>query len=216
MHRGPPYFRICVGGGGSINKRRKLTTMALNPRLLEGGVVGVLGGFMIFRAALVKSETTFVKQNRKLVYKCGLRFYWRGAEHVKRFDLSSVIEVLGPRFEKLRFIFGLFRGAPPKSKTTFVNQLSISFTNVVSDFTGAARKITLQIPLLHPRLLALFVKQLMCAGIGWEEPNVEEERRIEKAEKEVCDSALGQETVLDPDRVRVRSGPFGPALGAIA
>ena len=37
------------------------------------------------------------------------------------------IEVLGPRFEKSRFHFGSFRYAPTKSKTTFTNQLSILF-----------------------------------------------------------------------------------------
>ena len=83
--------------------------------------MGVLGGSMIFRAAPVKSETTFLKQNRKLVHKCGFKFYWRGAEHVELFNLFSEIEVLGPRFEKLRFLCGLFRGAPPKSETTVVN-----------------------------------------------------------------------------------------------
>jgi len=69
---------------------------------------------MIFRAAPVKSETTFVKQNRKLVQTIIFRFHWRGAEHVELFDLFSEIEVLGVRFEKLRFLFCWFRCAPPK------------------------------------------------------------------------------------------------------
>jgi len=89
--------------------------------------VGVLGGSMIFRAVPVKFKTTLVKQNKKLVHKCGFRFYWRGAEHVKLLDLSSEIEVLGPRIEKSRFPFGLFRGVHLQSETAFVNQLSILF-----------------------------------------------------------------------------------------
>ena len=46
------------------------------------------------------------------------------ALHVKFSDLSSKIEGWGPRFEKSRFLFGLCRGAPPKSKT-HVNQILI-------------------------------------------------------------------------------------------
>jgi len=82
---------------------------------------------MIFRAAHQKFETTFVNQNRKLVHNCGFRFLARGVEHVELFDFFSEIEVLGPRFEKLRPLFGLFRGSPLKSETAFVDQLSILF-----------------------------------------------------------------------------------------
>jgi len=106
--------------------------------LSEGGVVGVLGRSMIFRAAPKNSETIFVKQNRKLVHKCSFRFLGLGAEHVELFDLSSEIEVLGPRFEKPRFLFGLFRGAPQKSETSLVNQLSILFLKCGLRFSGRA------------------------------------------------------------------------------
>ena len=41
----------------------------------EGGVAGVLWGSMIFPGWSPKSETTFVKQNRKLVNKCDFRFW---------------------------------------------------------------------------------------------------------------------------------------------
>ena len=51
----------------------------------------------------------------------------RGAEHVKLFDLSPEVEVLGPRFENPRGLSGFFRGTPRKSETTFFNQLSILF-----------------------------------------------------------------------------------------
>ena len=89
--------------------------------------MGVLWGSMIFRTASVKSETTFVKQKRKLVHQCGFRFYWRCAEHDELFDQKREIEVWGARFEVSRFLFGMFRGAPRKSKTTLVNQLLILF-----------------------------------------------------------------------------------------
>ena len=65
-------------------------------------------------------------------------FFGRGAEHVELFDLSSEIEGLGPRFEKSRCLFGLFRGAPLKSETTFVNQLSILFHKCGLRFSGSA------------------------------------------------------------------------------
>ena len=93
----------------------------------EGGVVGVLWVSMIFRAAPVKSEAKFVQQNRKLVHKCGFRFYWHGAEHDEIFDQKRAIEVVGARFEVSRSLFCMFRGAPQKSESTFVNQLSILF-----------------------------------------------------------------------------------------
>jgi len=82
---------------------------------------------MIFRGAPVKSETTFLKQSRKLLQTCGFRFYQRASEHVELFDQKREIEVLGARFEVSRFLFGMFRGAPRKSETTFVNQLLILF-----------------------------------------------------------------------------------------
>jgi len=62
-----------------------------------------------------------------LVHICGFRFLGTLAQHVERFDLSSEIEVLGPGFERSRLLFGLFRGTPPKSETTFVNKILILF-----------------------------------------------------------------------------------------
>ena len=72
---------------------------------------------MMFRAAPVKSENKFVKNNRKLIYKCGFRFYWHASEHDERFDQKREIEVLGARFEISRFLFGVFSGAPRQSET---------------------------------------------------------------------------------------------------
>ena len=107
-------------------------------RAAEGGVAGVLGGCMIFRGAPQQSETTLVKQNRKLVHKSGFRFWEAPSRHVELFEFSSEIEVLGPRFEKSRFLFGLFRGAPPKSETTFRNQRVILFHKCGLRFSGLA------------------------------------------------------------------------------
>ena len=64
----------------------------------------------------------------------------RLARHVELFGLSSEIEVLGPRFEKSRFIFGLFRGTLPKSETSFENQLLILFHKCGLRFSGRASK----------------------------------------------------------------------------
>ena len=116
----------------------------------EGGVVGFWGGGMIFRAARVKSETTFVKQNRKLVHTCGFGFHWRGAKHVALFDLSSECEVLGPRLEKSRGFFEVFRGAPPKSDISFVSQLSILFHEGGLRFSGRASEYHTKNPTSSP------------------------------------------------------------------
>ena len=76
---------------------------------------------MIFRGASKKSETTFVKQNRKLVHKCGFRIFGRPSEQDEIFDQQREIEVLGTRFEFSRLLLGMFRGAARKSGITFMN-----------------------------------------------------------------------------------------------
>ena len=43
----------------------------------------VLGGFILYRRAFEKSKNGFVKQNRKLVYKCGFRFWVCSSEQAK-------------------------------------------------------------------------------------------------------------------------------------
>jgi hypothetical protein len=82
-------------------------------------------------------EATFVKQKRKLVHKSVFRFVEPLARHVERFDVSSKIEVLGSRFEKSRFLFGVFRGAPLKSESTFVHQRLIMFQKMWSQIFRA-------------------------------------------------------------------------------
>ena len=52
----------------------------------------------------MKSETSFVKQNRKLVEQCGFRFLYHSAEHVQLFDQKREMEVVGARFEVSRFL----------------------------------------------------------------------------------------------------------------
>ena len=64
-----------------------------------------------------------------LVYPSGFWFSGHALEQAENFAQIRDIEVLGPRFEKSRFLFGLFRRAPTHSETTFVNQLSILFHN---------------------------------------------------------------------------------------
>ena len=88
----PPGARKCTGltspipidhekkkrppSNNLIGKGQKAKTLGKG----EGGVAGVLGGSMIFRGVTPKSETTFVKQNRKLVQKCDFRFWCHPAE----------------------------------------------------------------------------------------------------------------------------------------
>ena len=93
---------------------------------------------MIFQEASGKSETAFVKQNRELVQKSGFRYPRRPSEHDELFNLLSEIQVLGSRLEKSRFLFGLFRGATPKSKISLVNQLSILFHKYFLRCSGRA------------------------------------------------------------------------------
>ena len=58
-------YRVCCCRNAPISQKVLIK---------EGGVAGVFGGSMIFPWASPKSETTFVKQNRKLVHECGFRF----------------------------------------------------------------------------------------------------------------------------------------------
>ena len=83
--------------------------------------MGVLGGSTIFRGAPQRSETMFVKPDGNSILKCGFRFSRRASEQGQLFDFPSKIEVLGPRFEKSRFVFGLIRGAALRFETTFVH-----------------------------------------------------------------------------------------------
>ena len=64
---------------------------------------------------------------QKMVRKRGLRFWGAPAEHIELFDLFSEIQALGARFEKLRILFGLFKGAPKISETALKIQLLIVF-----------------------------------------------------------------------------------------
>ena len=82
---------------------------------------------MIFRGAPQKSETTFRRQNRKLVHQYRSRPFRRTSQHDELFDQKREIEVLGAIFEISRFLFGMFRGASRKFEITFVNQLLILF-----------------------------------------------------------------------------------------
>ena len=50
----------------------------------------------------MKSETTFVEQDEKLVLKCGFRFHWRASKNDEIFDQEREIEVLGAKFEELK------------------------------------------------------------------------------------------------------------------
>ena len=76
-----------------------------------------------------KSETTFVRNNYKLVRQCGFRFSGRASERAKCFAQIREIEVLAHSFEKSKFLFGVFRCAPTKSEITFVYQISMQFQN---------------------------------------------------------------------------------------
>ena len=105
---------------------------------------------MVFRGGSRKSEATFVKQNLKLVRECGVIFSGPPAELDEFVDLFSEIQVLGPQFEKSRFLFGLFRGPLQKSETTCVNQLLILFHRCGLRFPGRASEHPSKIPLLHP------------------------------------------------------------------
>ena len=123
----------------------------------EGGVAGVLGGSMVFRGAPQKFETTFVKQNRKLAPKSGFRFLGRASEQGPLFDLSSKIEVWG-------FLFGLLRGAPPKSETTFVHHLLILFHKCGLTCSGCALEHHAENPTTPPSLKRLKVFLLGAAS----------------------------------------------------
>ena len=101
-----------------------------NHRNFEGGVAGVVRARRVmFRGLQVKFETTFVKQNQKLVHKCGFRFSGRSLERAeqKPRNLESGPQNLDFRgqVEKLT----LFRGASEKSKIRFVSLLPIMFHN---------------------------------------------------------------------------------------
>ena len=105
---------------------------------------------MILRGAPVKFETTFVKQNRKLVPKCDFRVYWCALEHDEIFDQKREVEDLGARFEVSKLLFGMFRCAPRKSEATSSNQLSIMFYECGVRFYWPPRNMTPQLLLLRP------------------------------------------------------------------
>jgi len=111
-------------------------------KTVEGGVADILGGSIMLRQGPPKSEITFVKQNRKWIHIHRSRFGVALAQNVEVIDVSSKIGGLWPGFENSQFLFGLFRGTPPKYGTTFVKKHLILFHNVVCEFPGARRNIT--------------------------------------------------------------------------
>jgi len=105
---------------------------------------------MIFQGASVKSETSSVKHNWKLVHKCGFRFYvtyWGPSEHVELFYLSSKARFWGTDSRNRGFFSADFEARPKNMKPHFSINFQFCFKNVVSDFPGARRNITLRIPL---------------------------------------------------------------------
>ena len=78
---------------------------------------------MMLRGVSQNSDTTFVKQNLKLVRHCGFRFSRHPTHYVEHFAERQEIDVFWPRFEKSRLLFGMFRGDSQKSETTILGQL---------------------------------------------------------------------------------------------
>ena len=76
----------------------------------KGAVASVLRGSMILRGGARRS---------------GFRFSCHPARDVELFDLFSKIQVWGPRFKRLRFLFGLFQNSHQQFEDTCANQLSI-------------------------------------------------------------------------------------------
>ena len=69
-----------------------------------------------------ESTNKFIRQVLR-----GGQFFWVPRATYRTFRLNPRIQVLGARFEKSRFHFGLFPGAPQKSETTSATQLLILF-----------------------------------------------------------------------------------------
>jgi len=81
-----------------------------------------------------------VKQNGKLVHKCGFRFRGRASEQAEpKIGFSESGWAPKPRFHDIwGENFVLFRRASGKCETTFVNQLSILFHKCGLRFSGRA------------------------------------------------------------------------------
>jgi len=86
----------------------------------------VLGGVILFRRAFGKSKNGFVKQNRKLVYTCGFRFWVYSSEQADFLPQNSDNLGFGAHIPRKKiFQFDLFRRVRRKSKPAFVHHLSI-------------------------------------------------------------------------------------------
>jgi len=75
---GLPMWFLIFGAPPWNMPNRNLETPNLAPKPLNFSLL--VEKFAMFRAAPVKFETTLMNQLSILFHKCGLGFYWRGAE----------------------------------------------------------------------------------------------------------------------------------------
>jgi hypothetical protein len=86
----------------------------------EGGVAGVSGGPIIFRGASQKSETKYLKQNRKFVRKCSLGIFGRPSEQGQFSTGPLKSKFWGPD-SRNRGFFSAYYGAPPQNLKPHLN-----------------------------------------------------------------------------------------------
>ena len=104
----------------------------------EGGVAGILRGFMISRQLPPKFETTFVKQNPKLGLQMWFQISGAAAAASRTCRLVLHNRDFGAQIREIEVLFGLLRGAAVKSETTFVHQILQLFHKCGLRFSGRA------------------------------------------------------------------------------